>query len=278
MCAVRTAADDAVIDALDEVWSSIVHACEGLDDAQWTLPTDCPGWTVRDQISHLIGIERSLLGDEPPPATGPVPTSAQVKNPFAEANERWVAARRTTPGATVLAEFVDVTRRRLEALRSLPASRFDEIGWSPVGQVPYRAFMEVRIFDCWVHEQDLRRALGRPGGHGGAGEAVTLDRMVGAMGFVVARRAAAPDGSAVVWRLGGRVARQVAVVVDGGRGRLVEGTPAAPSVELSLDVDTFWRLACGRVDPGVAVAEGLVAMSGDADLGRRVLAAMNVTP
>ena len=29
-----------------------------LSDTEWALPTECPGWDVKDQLSHLIGIER----------------------------------------------------------------------------------------------------------------------------------------------------------------------------------------------------------------------------
>ena len=56
-------------------------------------------------------------------------------------NEAWVEARRRVPGNEVLAEFVETTDRRLDALRAMPPERFDVVGWSPVGEVPYREFM-----------------------------------------------------------------------------------------------------------------------------------------
>ena len=34
---------------------------------------------------------------------------------------------------------------------------------TPAGPDTYGRFMRVRIFDCWMHEQDIRRAVGRPG-------------------------------------------------------------------------------------------------------------------
>lgn len=269
-------AREPVIAALEEVWGSTVDACDGIPAASWDLPTDCPGWTVRDQISHLIGIERALLGEQPPAADGV--GHPHVTNDVGAVNETWVAARRAVPGPEVLDEFRTVARRRLEALRAMPDERFEEIGWSPVGQVPYRTFMEVRVFDCWVHEQDVRRALGRPGGLGGAGEAVTLDRMAAAMGFVVGRKVSPPDGTTVVWRIEGRVERDVAVVTDGGRGREPAAVPAEPTVLLTLGPDTFWRLACGRTSATAALEAGEVAVAGDVPLGHRVLGAMAVTP
>lgn len=260
---------------LDEVWASFADACEGLPAGAWDLPTDCPGWTVRDQLSHVIGIERELLGEAPPPAA---PARPHVKNDFGTRNEAWVDARRDRPGPDVLREFREVTARRLDVLDSLPPAAFDEIGWSPVGQVPYRVFMEVRAFDSWVHEQDVRRAVGRPGGLGGAGESITLGRMVGAMGYVVGRKVGPSDGTVVVWRISGRIEREVVVVMEGGRGTVLAAPPPEPTVVLTLDPDTFWRLSCGRTTADEALAVGDVALSGDAALGRRVLEAMAVTP
>ena len=72
------------------------------------------------------------------------------------------------------------------------------MGWSPVGEVPYREFMETRVLDTWAHEQDIRRALGRPGGRNGVGETVTLDRCEQTMPFVVGKRVAPPDGTSVL--------------------------------------------------------------------------------
>ena len=46
---------EPLIGLLDAVWTSISAVCEGLTDDQWALPTGCPGWTVQDQVAHMIG-------------------------------------------------------------------------------------------------------------------------------------------------------------------------------------------------------------------------------
>ena len=158
----------------------------------------------------------------------------------------------------------------------MPPAKFDEVGWSPVGEVPYREFMETRVLDSWAHEQDIRRALGRPGGRNGVGEATTLDRCARAMPFVVGKRVAPPDGTSVLF------------VVDrghgqegehpGGRGPGVAGAaPAAteePTVTLTMDQEAFWRLGFGRVEPARVLATGEVRIEGDMALGHRVLESM----
>lgn len=271
---------EPVIGIQAEVWRSIEDACQGLSDAGWNRPTDCPGWTVRDLLSHLIGLELVLLGGDLPAAPDPSTWPAHVRNEFGAAHECFVEERRDRPGPEVLAEFVDVTARRRRQLDAMAPAAFDEVGPSPVGIVPYRELLRVRVFDCWVHEQDARRALDRPGGRGGGGEEEALRRVASAMGRVVARGAAAPDGTVAVWVVEGPLPRSVTVRVDGGRGH-VEDRPgrAAPgsgtSVRFELGAEDFWRLGCGRVAAEEVVADGRVVVGGDRQLGRRILDAMN---
>jgi uncharacterized protein (TIGR03083 family) len=265
--------NEPVIGAMTQVWASLLDACEQIKASQWELSTDCPGWTVKDQLSHLIGVESMLLGDTPPPPLTEVP--AYVHNAFGEMNEAWVAARRQTPGPTVLAELVEVTNRRIEELRSMPTSRFEEIGWSPVGEVPYRDFMETRILDSWAHEQDIRRALGRPGGRNGIGEATSLDRCQRTMPYVVGKRVAPGDGASVLFAVVGVMGRQILIRVVDGRAEAVAASPdARPTVSLTMDQEAFWRLGFGRVEPKRLLATGEVQVDGEVSLGYKVLDAM----
>ncbi len=148
--------------ALAETWAALAEACYELSGTEWALPTECPGWDVKDQLSHLIGIERAIMG-EAAPRLGRPPRRPREER-LRGANEPWVAVRAAVPGAAVRAEFVEVTETRLAQLGRAADEEWAAVGWSPVGEVPYAVFMEVRVFDSWVHEQDARRALDRPGG------------------------------------------------------------------------------------------------------------------
>ncbi|HUI02203.1 MAG TPA: maleylpyruvate isomerase family mycothiol-dependent enzyme [Acidimicrobiales bacterium] len=280
---------EPVVAILAEEWGAIDALLRGLEASEWELPTECPGWTVRDVVSHLVGTERSLLGDPEPERPSPAP--AHVRNPVGAGNEAWVAARRSRPGAEVAEEFRAVTGRRLSELRAAPAERFAAPGPSPVGVVPYREFMHVRVMDCWVHEQDIRVATGRPGHDDGPAARLSLDRLASGLPFVVGKQAAAPEGSAVTVDVRGPLARRVDIVVRDGRA-VVRDAPVSggapgrpddtvhsddtvhPDVTLHMDTDTFWRLTCGRMTGDAARHAGLVTLDGDGDLGDRVLGAM----
>ena len=260
--------------ALAETWGGLSDVTYELSATEWSLPTECPGWDVKDQLSHLIGIERSIMG-EPEPAWD-APLGDHVKNDFAARNERWIAARRPFPGPTVRDEFVEVTRARLAQLAALGDDEWAAVGWSPVGDVPHATFMEVRVFDSWVHEQDARRALDRPGGDGNGASALSLDRVQGAMPFVVGKQAGCAEGTAVRFDVAGPGgdARSFTVAVDGGRARPV-GDEVDPTVVLSLSSIDFVRLGCGRAAAEQVEAAGGVGLRGDAAVGRAVLGAMN---
>ncbi len=263
---------DPVIELLESVWDSIADLGAGLSDEQWDLPTECPGWSVRDQVSHIIGTERMLAGvDTEPPATG------DGLDDIAAFNEGQIAPRRSRPGAEVLAEMIDLCARRLEMLRTMPEEKWDEVGFTPIGKAPYRTFMHIRVFDCWAHEQDMRRALGIPGHLSGPVVRHCLDWHANNMGFVVGKKAGAPEGSTVVFDVEGDTGGPRGVAVIDGRAK--PSAPASePTATVHTDVDTYNALCCGRTDPAGALATGLVTVSGDRDLAERVVLALPYVP
>ncbi|CAM5341247.1 hypothetical protein SMICM304S_02198 [Streptomyces microflavus] len=107
----------------------------------------------------------------------------------------------------------------------------------------------MRAFDVWVHEQDLRATLGQPGNLDSPGAHITRDALLSALPKVVAKDAeGAPANSAVVLDVHGPVEFLRTVRVDAdGRGS-IDGSPSlGPAVTLSMDWETYVRLACGRV-------------------------------
>ncbi len=260
---------------LETEWTVIGELVDDLDEQQWKLPTDLPGWTVQDNLSHIVGTELMLLG-EPAPEVD-VRHLPHVRNPFAAAMEPWIEARRGLPGEEVLQEYHRVIERRLEQLEALTTAAFEKVGWSPVGEVPYRDFMVVRVFDCWMHEQDMRRALGRPGHLSGPVVDTALTRFEAALGFVVGKKAGALDGSSVVFVLEGEPVRRYAVVVE-GRAKLVAEPPVEPTVRLTMPLETFVALGGGRRDAVYATVDGGARIEGDDVLGRAVLASLAFTP
>ncbi|MCD0482159.1 maleylpyruvate isomerase family mycothiol-dependent enzyme [Streptacidiphilus sp. ASG 303] len=274
-------ADNQTVQAYTDAWThaieSVSELVAPLPEGQWNRATECPGWSVRDVVSHVIAMECELLGDPRP--IHPLPRDLRhVTSEFTRYCEVPVDKRRCHTAPEMTAELEYTVIRRSRALRNAKHGPDDEVRL-PLGpfsrQVPYRELLRHRAFDVWVHEQDLRRALGQPGHLGSPGALVASDLLVEGLPKVVARRAGAPAGSTVAVEVHGAVEFACAVRVDaGGRGVLEEQVPPAPTVRLTTDWETYARLACGRIRPGTAP----VKVEGDEELGRRILEHFSVTP
>ena len=173
------------VDAIEE-WSRaqqrVIELVADLppEQAELRVPS-CPDWTVRDLLSHMVGLGVDVVdGDEPD-----------------DHNETWTGKH--------------VTERRGHDVAALVAE------WQAVAE-PLRAWMRentVRpLGDVIIHEQDLRGALGVPGGQDTEGVAAIRDRFVPRFGGRVAElppialvgdtwswvSAGDPDDAAVVLR------------------------------------------------------------------------------
>ncbi|GAA4621693.1 maleylpyruvate isomerase family mycothiol-dependent enzyme [Actinoallomurus vinaceus] len=250
----------ANIDAMEQTARSMIALGDELGPSDWVRPTDCPGWSVVDQYSHIVGIERWLLGEAPDDE----PRTAANTALDVEAFRSWRPEK-------VLDELRGVIDRRIAALRS-GAVDLTSVVTTPFGaRMPYGDFMAHRAFDVWMHEQDARRATGRSGNLDGPAAEVSARILGGALPYVVGKRAAAEPGRTVVVEAPGR--RWCVEVGADGRGRFAE-EPREPTVRLRMEWETFVRLGGGRVDP----SEADVRITGDRDLAGRVLAGMSVTP
>jgi uncharacterized protein (TIGR03083 family) len=263
----------ALADQLASVWTSLAQVGASLTDDDWARPTACPGWTVADQFAHVVGTESMLLGQDAPP--GATEGLAHVRNDIGRVNEGWVQHYRTLGPAAVLRDLADVTARRLDQLRAMDEAAFDAPSWTPIGPGTYRRFMQIRVFDCWVHEQDVREAVGQPGHLQGPAAEQALDEVVRALGFIVGKRAAAPQGSRVRVEVHGPLERTVDVLVD-GRAQVV-APDGPPTATISGAADVVLRVACGRRPPLDELAAGRLTVSGDEALARSVVEQLGYT-
>jgi uncharacterized protein (TIGR03083 family) len=267
---------------LRTIWAELDALTTGLTAAQWKTPV-LPGWDVKDTLAHILGTEKMLEGgadgmqDRMAEAVASAATDLDrphVRNPIGMTNEAWVEHYRSHGPDELLGEFRTTTAGRLAALEAMTDEEFASPTWTPAGQGTYASFMRIRVFDCWMHDQDIRYAVGRPGNDGGPAAEASLEEAVGALGFVVGKRGRAPRGSLVAFELTGPVKRTLYVEVT-DRARVVTGISRDPDVSLRLESSLFMRLAGGRV-PFDDVPDR-VGIDGDLELGRRIAATLAFT-
>ena len=258
-----------------EVFANVGALADDLDDERAMLPTGCPGWTVRDHVAHITDLESILIGR--PRAEHAVPEGLPyIRNQPGVFMEIGVDARRGVPLADLLGEYRDVTGERLALLATLEDAQLDEMGQGFFGQSKVRSLLAIRVFELWSHEQDIRRALGEPGGLDGVPAAHSRERMLMAAGNLLQERVGPPAGTVIVFEITGPSGAARSITFDGERGMAGAAIPDAPSTRLHLDLATLTVLTCGRSDdPG---ARSRVVVEGDQNLATRVLEDLAVTP
>jgi uncharacterized protein (TIGR03083 family) len=267
----RTAADEHLLDMLAETWGRTRELTTTVPAEQWDLDSDLPGWTARDVLAHVNGIEQLLLG-RPLPEGAPEPDSA---NPIDFINVGWVGWYRTQPLQRCLDDFGEVTDARLAHLRSQSSTDLDGDTWTPTGPGSHRDMLGFRIMDSWFHEQDLRDVFRTPGGWEGPAAEFSIGRFDSAIGMILVKRAQATDGTSLRIELTGSQARTIDTVVSDGKGRrgAFEGEP---TLTLVMDTADYMHLIGGRGAPAPIIDR--VAIHGDAELAHRLLTRLAVLP
>lgn len=254
---------------LDELLSTV-------SESEWELPTALPGWTIKDITAHLIGTESMLAGIAAPSVDLDVRALPYVRNDIAAFNELWVESMRPAPGSEVLSRYREIVARRTDELNAMSQENFDEQSDTPVGPAPYGRFMRIRVFDCWLHELDIRDAL-RAGGRdeperspseGGPRAELGTAEVFGAVPFVVGKRGRAPDGARITLDLSGALARTVHIEVD-GRAAVVPTLSGPATTTIAMDSGLFVRLAGGRLRAEDRIGE--ITLGGDTEVGRRIV-------
>ncbi len=252
---------DWIVDALDQTWRALDAVVRPQPPAAYEAATPCPGWSVRDVVSHLLGFEQLLNGATAPQYDGEYPD--YVRNDIGRLNEAFVQANRGRPGLEVLDQFRDVASSSIARLRALSPAEWDRVGWSPEGEQPYHRFQETRVLDSWIHLQDIRDALLEPADDHGPAEEIVVNRFEAALPFVVGKRVGAPDGFTMQLNLSGRAGRVVTLEVRDGRCQHVDALESTPALEITTPVALFWRRAAGRISADAFLRASATNVRGD---------------
>lgn len=244
-------------------------------------PTHCPGWTVTDQVRHVESAE-AMVGGEPIPKVD-VSGHAHVRHSFGAAIERYVESRRGRSLPEVVSDLSATVTQRLAILRD-PMTTPEDPAMGPFGPTTLEELIAVRIFDIWFHEQDLREALGRPGGLDTPAAAHALARVLAGFGRIVARDAGIEPGQAVVLEATGPVTGRVGARVEVGEDGKARGIPLftgearphedTPTTTIRMSTRDLMRRAGGRL----STDDVHWSFDGDEAVARRVLDALTVTP
>jgi uncharacterized protein (TIGR03083 family) len=125
-----------------------------MTDQEWLSASRCLGWTARDVVAHLVGVNtfwyssigaglagmptRVLAGFDPA-ATPPVMVD-------------WMSSLTTRE---VFDQFVSTTEGLLGMVAELTDRGWSTLAETPAGHVPIRLLAQHALWDSWIHERDI---------------------------------------------------------------------------------------------------------------------------
>jgi uncharacterized protein (TIGR03083 family) len=263
---------EQTVSSLDELFGQ-------LKPEDWDSPTDCPAWSVRDILAHLGSFEAIAAGMAPHASDTDV-SHLSYATGFNEPIERDVEARRLRPIEDLVAEFRDATLKRSEELRGATDEHYETSQITlPFGPGSEKDFMPIRIFDLYLHEQDIRRATSNPGHLDGEVAAFCFERMRINLPSIIGKRVKPSAGSSIVINLTSHAGQTLAFATgQDGRVAVTDTVGETPTVRVTLDLEAFLMLTGARRPVDELLATGRVTLHGDVDLGKQVLEALAVTP
>ena len=244
--------------ALDNCFTDFSDLIQGFSEDDWGMQSLCPDWDIRGVVTHLAGIENLLLGW--------VPKSADEWPPFAKMAE-FESAVADLSSHELLEKVMRILDERRDELSGISDDVWEAECMTPVGPATYGRFMNVRVFDFWVHQRDMTMPLGIETDDSGAHAEIALDEVHGSLGYIAGKKIGLEDGMSIAFHLDGAIQRDLFAAVD-GRANVVDSVDD-PTISISADMRSFMMLACGRIDPQEEIDAGRISWTGDATWGEK---------
>ncbi len=225
--------------------TAFVRLLEQLDPGDWSRPTPCSLWDVRDVVAHQAGHIQSgmglggLLWQINPVFVAPY--LRRRMSMLDGMNQKQVDIRRDRPVEALIAELREGTprsiarRQRVNPVAAAVRVPVPPVGLMPVGRLLHRIFPR----DMWIHRLDIADATGRPFEVSAEHDGALLAMAIEDAARLVRKR---QPGLGITLYLDGPA---------GGAWRLSEG-PA--EVSLQMSVPDFMRRTSERAS-AAAVAE-----------------------
>lgn len=235
-----------VADRFAGLGAALIDLLRSLREDQWSLPTVCPAWPVKDVAAHLLdtACRRLSIGRDghllPPDRS--IAEYGDLVGFLNDLNAQWVtAARRLSP--RLLIDFMDFVEPPLaELFLSLdPWAPGIPVSWA--GESESQSWFDVarELTERWHHQQQIRLAVGAPPLDDPYWSGPVLETFLRALPHRYRDVEATPDTCLVV-RIEGRVPYTYTLRRAAAGWDLLQGEAVSPAARIVLPEEPAWLL------------------------------------
>ncbi len=151
----------ALLGALRECRADIAHLLASLLPQDLALPTVCTGWSIRDEIGHIIEATEMLTRGLEQANTGVHEGTFRPQMMAAEMETSAVKRVALMPLPQIMLTFSEAADQLLHVLEQRdPANWDEEVAHPYLGNCPAVQFAGFALLDWFIHPWDIQEALG----------------------------------------------------------------------------------------------------------------------
>src|SRR6266581_1248148 len=261
---------------------ALLQLLQGLDEQAWHTPTVCAGWSVKDIAQHLLADDLGILSRK----RDSFDYLSIVKTPYHldswdelvafinEMNAIWVQATRRLSGP-VLRTLLDFSGEELYRYFSTldPFAMGDPVSWAGPAPAPVWLDIAREYTERWMHQQQIRDAVGKPGLKERKFFHPVLDAFVRALPHTY-RDVPVADTTVIKLVVTGEAGDTWYLVGEANNWSLYKEVESSPTTIVTMDQETCWR----RFTKGMRKeqARANTTIEGDEKLGEKMLDTISI--
>lgn len=246
----REAEPVIIVDLFPPERQELLLLLSKLRDEEWHKPTVCQGWSVKDIVLHLLAddvgklsrnrdvFDESTLMNNSPKLSSWNDLVAYIN----QRNELWVQATRRMSNRLVCTFLALTGEETYQYFSSLDLYALGEpVSWAGPNPAPVWLDIAREYTERWVHQQQIRDAVGKPGLKERKFFAPVLEAFVRALPHTF-REIHASDGTLIHLVISGDAGDEWYLQREQERWILGKSSISPAGTTVVLDQENAWRL------------------------------------
>ena len=248
--------------------AEVLSILENLSSEQWSLPTACENWSVKDVAAHLLADDLGYLSRRRDRDGITFETSdwAELIRLINAQNEAWVQATKRLSKKVLIALLTFSGEQLHTYLQSLDLKeKTDEIAWVGKGATPMWLQVARELTEYWMHYQHICEALGLQRFKEKRYLVPVLTTFFNSLPRTFAN-VSPVDNTLILITTEELSELDCHLVFESGTWQIFADTDLVPRSIVCVPQDVAWRIFTKGIDPEDAIRKSQI--KGDIELGR----------